>query len=166
MMIKKLGIHLAIAMSVLLTATTTAIAEPIKVEDAVIGAVISEGIKLHGFIDSAPLPLPPGGWTVLSRIDIPDTFGNRTLNFVTLILATTNPEYGIAFAYIRFNPDTAQVEYRYNDCDYKSPSTFVNNFGSAPNQLIYRCAIALNMKNIQWSISRKVSVPKYTPTNG
>ena len=167
-MIKKLSIHLAIAMGVLLTATatTTAMAEPTKVEDAVVGAVISEGIKLHGFIDTAPLPLPPGGWTVLSRTDKPDDFGTTKLNFVTLILATTNPEYGIAFAYVRFNPDTANVEYSYSDCSTNDKKIVLNNFGSAPNQLVYRCAAAVNLKNFQPQINYKSSVRKYTQAGG
>ena len=153
-------------MGVLLTATTTAMAEPIKVEDAVVGAVISEGIKLHGFIDTAPLPLPPGGWTVMSRINVPENFGNTTLNFVTLILATTNPEYGIAFAYIRFNPDTGPVEYRYRECNRQMTRSFSNDFGSAPNQLNYLCAFAFSMSKIQEPIKSKLNVLKYTQAQG
>jgi hypothetical protein len=123
-----------------------------KVEDAVVGAVITDGIKMHGFFDSAPLPLPPGGWTVLYRSDETEDWPGTKLDFVKLVLASNNPEFGVGFIKVRFNPDTARVGYKYNECKYDGINSMVNSFGSTSSQFLYRCAIASYVRDVHRTI--------------
>lgn len=113
-----------------------------KIEDAVTGAVVSDSIKLHGFMHSAPLPLPPGQWEITDRQDYEESFpGNRKLPFVQLSFINKNPEAQMRFFMVSFNPETDKVGYGVEEC--KNPKALVaNDFGTLKTQFMRRCGLA------------------------
>jgi hypothetical protein len=112
-----------------------------KIEDAVVGAVVTEGIKLHGFLESAPLPLLPGGWKIVGRKDYPKTWlkGRIPVPFVQFGLVSMDMKSGIALMDVSVNIETDRDGMPFYKCEkYNNTPPLFSNFKSASSQLIIR----------------------------
>lgn len=130
--------------------TTSAAVTPhvTRVEDVIQGAILTGGlgggIKLEGFWQSAPLPLPPGKWEVVVRKNFSRTWKTAptkpTLRFLWVALKNQDPEAQVQWLDFSSNINTDRVGYIHEVCagDYE----ILNDFGTTKSGFMERCGYA------------------------
>ena len=119
-----------------------------RVEDVIKGAILTGGlgggIKLAGFWQSAPLPLPPGKWEVVERKNFSRTWKTAptkpTLRFLWVALKNQDPEAQVQWLDFSSNITTDRVGYIHEVCagNYE----ILNDFGTTKSGFMERCGYA------------------------
>jgi hypothetical protein len=115
----------------------------VKVEDAVVGAVISGSVKLHGFFHSTPMPLPAGKWEVIKQVEFKHNWKTGDLPFVMLSLKNQDSDAQIRWILVKVNVETGPKAFIYGECSpkvrgYESNQLITNDFGTAPRASFYK----------------------------
>lgn len=134
------------ALSIAAAILSTAAVAVVDTDDIKVGSILdSTGIKVGG-LGGVPLPLPPGAWEVVSRVD--GTYAltreafDATTTKVSVTLHNADSSANIAVMMISYSPVTLMIDWKNGTCESAKALAIETN-ETTTSSLGYSCVKAI-----------------------